>query len=236
MVGVKVPYKYGPYSSTEEAFKRRARSPEEFSVVVGQDMADATMEGFLQYGMAALKAAISGNADMVATGNWAADSKKVLTKGLRKFGDKSGRVLLWAMDSTTYFDMVDQAIADKIYEEAGVVIYGGLPGTLGKPVLVSDAFPEQNIFGLQSGAVRLTESQAPGFRAYDINDQENLAIGMRAEGTVNIDLLGYSWQEAAGGVNPTVAALGTAANWAKHVTSNKLTAGVLIDLSTQSGG
>ena len=31
MVGVKTPYKYGPYSSTEEAFKRRARSPEEFA-------------------------------------------------------------------------------------------------------------------------------------------------------------------------------------------------------------
>ena len=27
MVGVKVPFKYGPYETTEEAFKRRARSP-----------------------------------------------------------------------------------------------------------------------------------------------------------------------------------------------------------------
>ncbi|MGK3393717.1 hypothetical protein, partial [Klebsiella pneumoniae] len=29
------------------------------------------------------------------------------------------------MHSTTYFDIVDQAIDNKIYEEAGVVVYGG---------------------------------------------------------------------------------------------------------------
>ncbi|EOX9627500.1 major capsid protein [Enterobacter ludwigii] len=42
-------------------------------------------------------------------------------------------------------------------------------------------------------ADEVTESQAPGFRSYDINDQENLAVGYRAEGVVNVDLLGYSW-------------------------------------------
>lgn len=38
MIGIKSPWKYGPYETTEEAFKRRARSPEEFSMLVGQDM------------------------------------------------------------------------------------------------------------------------------------------------------------------------------------------------------
>lgn len=229
-VGVKTPWKYGPYETTEEAFKRRARSPEEFSMLVGQDMADAALDYYIQTAFAALGAAIGANANMVATGSFAVDHKKVLTKGMRKFGDRFNRIALFAMDSATYFDLVDDAIDQKIYEEAGVVIYGGSPGTMGKPVLVSDKVTEERIFGLQVGAVSVTESQAPGVRSYPVNTQENLAIGYRAEGAFNVDLMGYSWKDTAG-VNPNLAALGTGANWRKHATSDKATAGVLIDLS-----
>jgi len=234
MVGVKTPWKYGPYETTEEAFKRRARSPEEFSMLVGQDMADAVLDYYIQVAFAALSAAIGGNANMVATGSFAADHKKVLTKGMRKFGDRFNRISLFGMDSTTYFDLVDDAIDQKIYEEAGVVIYGGSPGTMGKPVLVSDKIPAEKIFGLQAGAVTLTESQVPGVRSYNIDNQENLAIGYRAEGTFNVDLLGYSWKDTAG-VNPNLATLGAGANWEKYATSDKSTAGVVINLGSGSG-
>ena len=230
MVGVKTPYKYGPYSSTEEAFKRRARSPEEFAEIIGYDLADALVAGRLQYGLTALKAAITSNHDMIAKGSIATDGRKALTKGMRKFGDKFGRISLWVMNSDTYFDIVDEALTNQVYGESELVIYGGLPGTLGKPVLVTDLVGDNDAFGLQAGALTVTESQAPGFRAYDINDEENLAIGMRAEGTFNLDLLGYSW-DASKGANPTLALLGADANWQKYATSNKMTAGTLLDLS-----
>ncbi|AZE55895.1 putative phage protein [Pseudomonas synxantha] len=231
-VGVKAPWKYGPYQTTEEAFKRRGRPVEEFSQIIGADVADATIEGFIEYATGALKAAIGSNASMVVSANIETDGKKTLTRGMRKFGDKFGRIALWVMHSSAYFDIVDEAIANKVYEEAGVVIYGGLPGTLGKPVLVTDKAPVDAIFGLLPNAVVITESQAPGFRSYEVNDEENLAIGYRAEGTVNIDVLGYSWKESTGGSNPTLAAVGSAANWVKHSDSNKVTAGVMITLTT----
>lgn len=230
MVGVKTPYKYGPYSSTEEAFKRRARSPEEFAEIIGYDLADTLVAGRLQYGLTALKAAITSNPDMIAKGSIATDGRKALTKGMRKFGDKFGRISLWVMNSDTYFDIVDEALTNQVYGESELVIYGGLPGTLGKPVLVTDLVGDNDAFGLQAGALTVTESQAPGFRAYDINDEENLAIGMRAEGTFNLDLLGYSW-DSSKGANPTLALLGADANWKKYATSNKMTAGTLLDLS-----
>lgn len=230
-VGVKAPWKYGPYQTTEEAFKRRGRPVEEFSQIVGADVADATLEGFIQYATAALRAAIGSNAEMVVSASIEADGKKTLTRGMRKFGDKFGRISLWVMHSSAYFDIVDEAITSKIYEEAGVVIYGGLPGTLGKPVLVTDTAPADAIFGLLPNAVAITESQAPGFRSYDVNDEENLSLGYRAEGTVNIDVLGYSWKAATGGSNPTLAAVGSPANWVKHAGSNKVTAGVMINLT-----
>ena len=235
MVGVKTPWKYGPYETTEEAFKRRARSPEEFSQLVGQHMADATMDYMIQAAFAALYAAIGANAPMTVTGNFENDGKKVLTRGMRAFGDRFGRIAIFAMDSATYFDLVDNAIDNKIYEEAGFVIYGGSPGTMGKPVLVSDLVTAGTIFGLQAGAVSVIESQAPGVRNYPINDQENLAIGYRAEGTFNVDLLGYSWDTAGSPVapaNPNLAQLGSGANWRKYATSDKATAGVLIELFT----
>lgn len=233
-IGVKTPWKYGPYETTEEAFKRRARSPEEFSVLVGQDMADAVLDYYIQFAFAGLSGAIGANANMVVPATFATDHKKVLTKGMRKFGDRFNRIAVFGMDSGTYFDLVDDAIGEKIYEEAGSVVYGGTPGTMGKPVLVSDKIPAEKIFGLQPGAVTITESQLPGIRSYPINTQENLAIGYRAEGTFNIDLLGYSWDEQAG-VNPNLAAVGTGANWDKYATSDKVTAGVIIDLSTGAG-
>ncbi len=223
--------KYGPYQTTEEAFKRRGRPVDEFSQIIGQDVADATLEGFVQYATAALRASIGSNPAMVVEANIETDGKKTLTRGMRKFGDKFGRIALWVMHSSAYFDIVDEAITNKLYEEAGVVIYGGLPGTLGKPVLVTDTAPTDVIFGLLPSAVTITESQAPGFRSYEVNDEENLAIGYRAEGVVNIDVLGYSWKETAGGANPSLAAVGSSANWVKHSASDKVTAGVMIELT-----
>ncbi|QWA09528.1 Ig-like domain-containing protein [Sodalis ligni] len=230
-VGVKAPWKYGPYQTTEEAFKRRGRDVSEFSEVVGVDVADATLEGFVKYAIQALSASIGANADMVVSADIETDGKKTLTKGMRKYGDKFGRIALFVMHSATYFDIIDQAIAEKVYEEAGVVVYGGQPGTLGKPVLVTDTAPIDAIFGLLPNAVVITESQAPGFRSYPINDEENLGIGYRAEGTVNIDLLGYSWDTVQGGANPDLTKIGTANSWKKYATSNKVTAGVMIQLT-----
>jgi len=235
MVGIKTPWSYGPFSTTEEAFKRRARSPEEFSMLIGQDMADASMDYFIKAAFAALGAAIGANTDMVGTGSFATDHKKVLTRGMRKFGDRFNRIALFAMDSATYFDLVDDAIDAKVFEEAGAVVYGGSPGTMGKPVLVSDKIPAQKIFGLQAGAATITESQAPGVRSYLINDQANLALGFRAEGAFNVDVMGYSWKDSAP-ANPDIDKLGKPANWRKHANSNKATAGVIIDLAAQGGG
>ncbi|TLN82070.1 major capsid protein, partial [Acinetobacter baumannii] len=82
----------------------------------------------------------------------------------------------------------------------------------------------------QYGAVTVTESQVPGFRAYDINDEVHLAFGMRSEGAFNLVFIGYSW-DTSKGENPDLTLLGSSANWIKYATSNKMTAGTLLDLS-----
>lgn len=230
MVGVKVPFKYGPYETTEEAFKRRARSVDEFSVIVGQDYADAQVAYAFKLATASLTGAINTNPNMLATGSLATDGKKALTAAMRKYGDRFSRIAIWLMDSATYFDIVDGAITDQVFNEADVVIYGGSPGTLGIPVLVTDQAPANTVFALQSNAVELKTSQLPAFRAYEDNTKENLIIGVRAEGVFNINVLGYSYLEA-NGANPDAAALSIPSAWEKYATSDKATAGVILTLS-----
>lgn len=115
-----------------------------------------------------------------------------------------------------------------------MVVYGGSPGTLGKPVLVTDKASSDTILGLQGGALTVIESQPPSTRAYWINDQENLALGFRGEGAFNVEVLGYSWDTDTGGSNPESTDLSTADNWDKYATDDKATAGVLIDISSDS--
>ncbi|WHR54754.1 major capsid protein [Wohlfahrtiimonas chitiniclastica] len=138
--------------------------------------------------------------------------------------------VVYVIRDGNHFDIIDDALTNQIYSESGVVIYGGVPGTLGKPVLVTDTIDPKLSFGLQRGAVRIRESQLPSFRLYDINDEENMAMGARAEGAFNIDILGYSYNKTKG-ENPNLEKLKAAASWKKYVASNKLTAGVLINLS-----
>lgn len=235
MVGVKKPWKYGPFATTEEAFKRRARSPQEFSVLMGQDMADAILKYAIQLSLAALNGAIGCNTGMIVDDkSISTDGKTAITAGLRLMGDKFNNIACLVMHSTSFFDFVDQAIGAKIFEEAGMVIYGAMPGTLGKPVLVTDVCSSTKIYGLQPGAVLCTESQMPGVKSYERHDKENFEIGYAAEGVFNLDVMGYSWDTVTGSTNPTAAALATAANWDKHATDNKNTAGFILDLSASS--
>ncbi len=232
MVSVKCPWKFGPFKTTKEAFKRRMRSPEEFSLVVGLKMADATMSYWIEAALNSLNAAIQD--DMRVSGSVKESGKKIFTKGLRTMGDKFERIALLAMHSTTFFDVVDEAIDNKIFNEADIVIYGGQPGTMGKPILVTDKCAADKIFGLQPGAVSVVESQAPETIQYPINNEENISIGYRAEGAFNMELLGYSWDPDVGNNNPNLDNLGNADNWEKYASSDKATAGFVIDLKTSS--
>ncbi len=234
-VGIKKPWGYGPYASTEEQFKRRARTPAEFYTLMGQDAGEAWLAGAITVAASSLEAAIGTNTNMNVTVDWATHNKKVLTAGMRKFGDKFGRIGLFSMNSETYFDMVDSAIDEKVFNEAGVVIYGGTPGTMNVPVLISDKFTTGKILGLQGGAARVTESQATEFRAWEHNDSENFEMRFKGEGTFNSELLGYRWKDKTA-VNPTFAQLATGSKWEKSASSDKSTAGVIINVTAAPTG
>lgn len=223
MIGVKYPWSFTPTAATEEAFKRVAKDPEEFALLFGERLAETFMQRAIAAAFAALDAAIEGNAAAMSVGGvWATDHKKVITKVLRPYGDLASSVALLAMDSTQYFNMVDDAITEKVYEEAGFVIYGGMPGTMNRPVLVTDRAPANKIFGLKQGAVTITESQETGIITERKGGKANILRSFQAEGAFNVEVEGYKY---AGAANPTLATLAASASWTKYAASNKATAG-----------
>ena len=228
-VGIKVPWMLDPKSATEESFKRRARSLTEFAQLMGAETADATVSYQIDHALKALQAA-STSSGMTVKGTVGADGTKLFTKAMRRFGDKAERVKLFVMHSATYHDLVDKAISEVTYQSESVVLYNGSPASLGRPILVTDRCPIDKIFALQPGAAVITESQAPAFRFYEDNAHENLGVMYRAEGTFNIDLLGYTY-ELSQGINPKLDVISSPAAWRKITKSDKLLAGVVIDLA-----
>lgn len=229
-VGIKTDWKFGPFGTTLEAFRRRGLDVSQFYSLMGQQLAENTMKYMAEASFKALTGAIGSNASMQANG--AIGGKQGLINGMRKFGDKFANISVFAMNSGIYFDLVEGAIADQIYNEAGVVVYGGTPGTMGKPVLVTDVIKEDAAFALQGGAVSITETAAPAVRSWEVNNLENLGLGYRAEGSFLVDVLGYNWKDDAGN-SPSLANLEKAAKWAKVAADNKATAGVFVTFDGQ---
>lgn len=235
---VKVHRKITPIESTLSSWRTIAADPQEMSFRIGQQVGEKIMEDYATVSISVLSAAIGANAAML--NDVAATATPVaLTGGLRKMGDKANMISAWVTNSNTYFNMVDNAIAEKIYEEAGLVVYGGTPGTLGKPVVVSDnealgffdTVDRDRILGLTSGAVTINESQV-GDTAFElVTGLDNLVYRFQSEYAFNVGCKGYSYDKGTGGPNPTDAALATGANWVKTATFDKATAGVLINVN-----
>lgn len=228
-VSAKIPWMYGPYSTTIEAFNRQGLTTATFAASVGEDAAQAQKEAYIAHAMAALKGALTASSLVVKGSFKTGAPQKALSAGLRKFGDKAQRIRLFVMNSVDAFDFMESSIDNKLYEEAGMVVYGGAPGTLGKAVLVTDECPVGEVYGLVQNAVRVTETQASQFVFYEINDQINLAVGYRGEGNFNIEVLGHSY-DVKQGENPKLATLASPATWIKTAESIKSTAGVIVDL------
>jgi len=231
-VSVKTAWRFGPLATTDEALLRKGQSLDTFRFLAGNRSAEAALQYQLDCAIASMTGAFLGNSGVQASGNLATEGRKVLTKGLRRFGDRFSDLRLWVMSSASYFDIVDSAIVDKLFGEIGAVIYGGLPGTLGLPVLVTDRCPDSLIFGLRDGGVELVQSQPPVYAEDRVTGLPNLAYRIQAEGVFNAAVFGYRWAPSPAIVNPNASQLAGSTAWTKWATDDKNTAGIVIQLTT----
>lgn len=240
-IGVKVNRRIGPVAQTLDAFKKIAVDPQEFSMLLGQQTGKAIAIDYINAAVNAVSAAIQGVSALKY--DHTADTTKTLdhtslVNGLSKFGDASSRIVCWVMHSKNYFDLMKQAIADKIYEVAGVTIYQATVPTLNRPTLVLDspnlldsvgtATQTYQVLGLVEDAVEVAESEQRDIISQPVTGLENLVMRIQGEYAFNLKVKGCQWDTANGGVNPTDTALGTSTNWDKIVSDNKLMPGVAV--------
>lgn len=247
-VSPKVNRRIGPHVDTLDKFKKINKDPSIMSFILGQQSAKAVMLDYLNTGLIALSAAIKSEPELVYNADADANATKktanplVFIKGLSKMGDASSRIRSWVMPSKPFFDMVEDAVLEKVTGISDIAVYGGMPGSQGLPVYKTDSAalietgrvdgtgnPLPNLYtilGLTENALVLTQSEN-----YDVVSErkgggENILASFQAETAYNITIKGFSYVGA--GASPTKAQLGTTANWSRVVSDVKSAAGVAI--------
>lgn len=242
-VGVKCNRRVGPVAMNRDAYRKAGLDPKVFSLQIGEQVAPEIMADYCDSIIAAVSAGIQG-VGTALTYDATADALKTLNHGIvpkamAKFGDRASRLIAFVMHSKPYFDLVGQAVSDKVINVADVVIYGGNVATFGKPVIVTDSpsltvtdasgnITAYNTLLLTNGAAVLTESEERDVETLQVLGFENLATRLQAEHAFNLDVKGCAWDIVNGGKNPSNAALALATNWDKVANDNKSLPGVLI--------
>lgn len=235
-IGVKLNRKLGPIANTIDSWRKIGQNVDEMAFKLGEQSAVAVATDYLNTALRALEGALDNVAALEHASIGATADVADLVDGLAKFGDQSSRIAMWVMHSKVYFDIVKDQIADNILNITDMVIKGGVPATLGRPVLVTDSAAligsvsttVYSTLGLVPGAAEIVESERQEVVFDRITGLENLVYRFQGEYAFNLKLKGFKWDTSAGGVNPTDNAVATGSNWDQAVTSVKLLPGVIV--------
>lgn len=234
-VSVKINRKIGPVLFTNDAFKKIGKDPREASFIIGEQAGVAVALDYLNTALTACDAALGGDNDYDGTAGTMTVS--TLNLGMQVLGDRASRIVAWVMHSKVYHDLIGQHITDKVTNVADTVIYGGTPGSLGRPVIVTDSAAllnttptpdEYTTLGLVAGGCDVMESEPSDMVSQLVTGNENLMQRLQGEHAYNLGVKGYTWDVTNGGANPTDAAIGTATNWDKTAADDKDLAGIRI--------
>lgn len=232
--------KIGPIDAAMDTFQQLGRTPNEMSLVIGEQTGKAMSLDMLNTALIGLTAAVGGKtaATFSAIGGTTETMTHAhLVSGLAKFGDRGQAIVAWVMHSKVYYDLMQQAIADKVFEVAGVTINDGSLASLGRPVIVTDSSAlvfdnsgTNNYYtlGLCAGACSIDELGQRNTVIDTITGNEQLVLRYQGEYNLMLGIKGYQWDIAKGGANPSNTALGTSTNWDNFKASVKDTAGIAI--------
>lgn len=243
-VGVKLSRKIGPVRSTLDAFKKIGADAATFSLNFGRQSAVGVLQDYVDTAIAALVASLRGQPALVydaadlPAGSTVTMTHAHLANGLANFGDASSRILAWVMHSKVFWDLIKQAITDKIDGIASMAIAQASPGTFNRPVIITDSAnlkettgsSETQYFtlGLVADAAVVDESEDQQIESDLDLKTENLEMIIKGDYAYNLSLKGMKWDTTNGGVNPTAAAVGTPTNWDGVASDKRSMPGILI--------
>jgi len=231
-----LPSRFGPYETTRSAFLDIGKSPEEFSMLLGEALADAVMKDMLDTSFAAIIGAVQNiAAEPMTVGAGAAGTTPLsydnFIDAMGLFGDRLDEVACFVMRGKDYFGLMKGNVtAATIDSIAGATLNSGSVATLGKPVLVIDspALVAKGAADGDSGAVLALTTNAINCIADDdfyISTQEtlrkeNIIITWQGESQYGIDLKGFAFDKSKAIDRTTIV---DGANWSQNVTSLKNT-------------
>lgn len=247
MIGVKVNRGIGPVTQTLDAFRKIGMTPSEASFRLGEQMGKAVALDYLNTGLKALNATIATTNTLSSTliydaTGLSSDQSTLrhthFVRGLAKFGDASNRISCWVMHSKPFFDLMENAVTDKIFEVAGLTIYRGTVPSFNRPIVVTDSAAlwtdattdTYDILGLTEDSLVISESEDRFITSDLVTGLENLVMRIQGEYAFNVRVKGMAYNTGAG-VNPTDAALGTPSNWTSPLHDKKMLSGIKIKVT-----
>jgi len=213
------------------------KSPEEAGVIIGKQLAEDKLSDMLNLGLRVYVAAVGQNAALVHDGTAATASLAALNTGASKFGDRSQAISAWFMHSKCLFDLYGTSLANanQLFQFGNVKI---IEDGFGRPLIITDSpdlvtagVPDTyHICGISSGGILIDENNDFTSNVQTTNGDENILRTYQAEWSYNVALKGFKWDSTNGGKSPNDTALGTATNWDQFLSSDKDTAGVLVNV------
>lgn len=240
LIGVKL-YRRYQFDKKLTDIKRIGYTEQEYSFIVGQQIAKAKMKDMLNSGLLSLSTALGKQvanylditSDSPNTLNY--DSIPAL---LAKFGDRSPALRHVVGHSKPIHDLLGDALTVTVENVAGTSINQGSIPSMGKGLSMTDSSDlivtdgvstgvnAYKTMFLQQDALRIEQSEAETVSGGEVDGFENLLVRVQGEYAITVKVKGFEYSDA--GVNPADGALGTAGNWAKVATDTKDTAGVYI--------
>jgi len=239
MVSAVSPWKVADIGDSKDALARIQQDQAKYATELGQEMADDMMNYYLGVSFGCVAGAIQAITSLVTTP--ATDiTFDVIADMLQTQGDQKKKIKTIFMDSRASNVYMKSRVAANIYQEAGITVYGGDPGTLGRPVVVVDdsVFEKSTlqtdkgfIFGLAENAV-VTKSMTSVPIATELDRTlENIPLATTGEGDVEVMIDGMVYGGAAN--NTDLSVFQAAASWSKGFAQDKALpfCGSLLDLS-----
>lgn len=233
--------KIGPVDVALGALRARGMDESAASIALGQQIAQAELADQITSAAASLVGALTGT-----TGAWVDRTVTAVTtktatyqnliKGLALMGEAASDIVAWLMPSGSFFNLMENVVNPSATNDLGAagVVYDGIPGTLGRPVIVSDAtslVPGAHwIIGLRAGAIQISVDDMPIIISERVTGRENLLYRTQGEIDYAVRVLGYQYQTAAG-VNPTAATLATTSSWSLDISDLKAGAGFAVKVN-----
>ena len=240
LIGVKL-YRRYQYDKKLTDIKRIGYSEQEYSFIVGQQIAKSKMQDMLNTGLLSLSTALGTETANVL--DITGDSPNTLNYDsiptlLAKFGDRSPALRHIVGHSKPVHDLLGDALTVTVENVAGTSINQGSIPSMGKGLSMTDSSDLIVTDGVSSGvdayktlflqedALRIEQSEDETVWGGQVDGLENLVVRVQGEYAITVKVKGFEYADS--GANPADTALATGANWNQVATDTKDTAGVYI--------